>query len=166
MAEESDSLAPHIAAITRSKRFWSGVFTVLRVLLPIVTGTLVVPAFQWTTTRYGRADAEALTTRVTVLERLVGLPPAEELARVHTVRDRMLEIELTMRNREQAALEREHAIYTGLIAATHRSKAALHEALVAFERDCRCLGTVGDEASPYRCARSPADAAEAYLPPR
>lgn len=159
--DDGDSLAPHIAAIARSRRAQAYALTALRWLAPAFMGSVAVPAFKWVESRYDRASAEAVVLRVTQLERVTGLPPVPAEAAEHTLRDQVAELRGLLFATEQRVLEREYKLYSLLV--VEASRGHTRQALDAFERFARCAGEVGSAANPYHCAQRPAEAASGLL---
>lgn len=159
--DDGDSLGPHLAAIAHSRKAQAFALSAVRWLVPLLMGSVAVPSFKWLESRYGRADAEQVVLRVTRLERVTGLPPTDAESHVRTLRDQVVELQDRLMSVEQRALEREHELYSLLVAEANRGRA--RQALDAFERAARCLGEVGSGTNPYRCAQRPAEAAAPLL---
>lgn len=164
---DRDSLAPLLTGAARSQRL--AVFA--RWVGPLLLSGLVVPGFNWVTTRYDQASAERLTARVTVIERVTGLPAAGTGEGERALRDRVTELEGRIADWDQAQLKHDHDVFANMVrvhAATGERNPALRaaaarEAVTDYERACNCFGEVGSPKNPYHCSTEPALAARAAL---
>jgi len=171
MADERDSLGPHVAAIAKSKRVQSLALKAV----PLLLTAAIYPAFTWLTTRYDTESAKLLTARTGVVERIVGLPsPEQSITNEKTLRDRVLVLERESSLRHQEELRHDHELYSRVVsvaAATTERNAALRSAAAraavsAYDRACNCWGEVGNVDRPYRCDGEPAKAAAQALETR
>lgn len=191
--QQGDSLRPIVEQALRSRRLRVLALGWAKAFVAVAVGSGVIPAYGWLSSRYDKQRGEQVERRLSVVERVVGLPTKFGMDRIeHPVsdpedvsegklRDRLLELERVRQEMESTTLRHDHEFYKNFVsvwAASTETRATLRAAagraaVVRYEQTAGCyevqeLGCRPASQDPacrpiFRCAVAPALAARPVL---